>query len=183
MKVVLLNGMEKDKHISDAVKIAYKNISDELSYFKLRDMDVMPCRSCGSCGQKTPGECVFEDDIKVIFHELVKSDVVVMLSPIRFGGYSSELKKVVDKFMLLGLPLYMVKKGHLIHPPRYGEKMLVVIGVKEKEIQGQEESFKTLAENNALNLQYIHNTIILDKGDTEGAIKKINSLYNKEAVL
>jgi multimeric flavodoxin WrbA len=174
--------MDKPEMVSSAVKEIYSKICDELSYFKLCDMEVKPCRSCGSCSQKTPGECVFDDDIKVIFHELVRSDVVVMLTPIRFGGYSSQLKKVVDKFMLLGLPLYAVKNGHMVHPPRYGEKKLVVIGVKERDVEEQEKSFKTLAKNNALNLNYTHDTIILDKCDVEGAIREINSLYNKEAV-
>jgi multimeric flavodoxin WrbA len=175
--------MEQDRHISDAVKQFCEDTADELSYFKLSDMNVVPCRSCGSCSHKTPGECVFKDDIKVIFHELVKSNVVVMLTPIRFGGFSSHLKKVVDKFMLLGLPLYMVKKGHLLHPPRYDKKDLVVIGVKEKEVEGQVESFKTLAENIGLNLQYPYKTVILDKNDKVDDIKnKIKQAEKKEAI-
>ncbi len=183
MKVVLLDGMETDGHVSKTIKDIYSHISDDLSHFKLKDMHVEACRSCGSCGHKNPGECVFKDDIKVIFKELVRSDLVVMLSPIRFGGYSSHLKKVVDKFMLLGLPLYMVSKGHLLHPPRYGKRDLMVIGVKEKDLQGQEKSFKVLAENNALNLLYTHKTVILDSSDTVATIKdRIESLYDKEAI-
>ena len=162
MKITLLDGMDSNKPFADAIKANYDQLCDELAYFDLQAMDVNPCRSCGSCGHRTPGQCIMKDDIDVIFPELVSSDVVVMLTPIRFGGYSAELKKVVDKFMLLGLPLYMVQKGHLLHPPRYDKKHLIVIGVKEREIEGQEEAFQTMAEHNALNLLYTHETIIFD---------------------
>ncbi|WP_157949991.1 flavodoxin family protein [Vallitalea okinawensis] len=126
--------------------------NEEYAYFRLEDMHISPCRSCGACGHKTPGRCVIEDDMPEILRGYATCDVVIMLTPITFGGYSSLLKKAVDKLALTALPLYMVKNGHLLHPSRYGSKTLIVIGVVEKEIPAQVGCFKTLVENNALNM-------------------------------
>ena len=57
-------------------------------------VDIVPCTGCGSCGLKTPGECVVKDDMQGVFRKIVASDVLVLATPVRFGTYCAELKKV-----------------------------------------------------------------------------------------
>jgi multimeric flavodoxin WrbA len=49
------------------------------------------------CWVKAPGECVIDDGARSAAKKLVPSDLAVFLSPIVFGGYSYELKKVLDR--------------------------------------------------------------------------------------
>lgn len=180
MSLVILDAMENDSRISSTLKSVLEEGGEEISYFKLKDMNILPCRSCGSCSFKSPGKCVFYDDAQEILRAIAASNRLLMLTPIRFGGYSSCLKKAVDKFMLLILPTYTVKQGHLLHPPRYGSKKLLAIGVEEKLSIEQEESFRRLVENNALNMQAAYKTLILRGLDnTEGIKRDINSLLEE----
>ena len=56
MSIVILDAMEDKNSISDNLKEKIIQRGDELSYFELRDMKILPCRSCGACGYKSPGK-------------------------------------------------------------------------------------------------------------------------------
>jgi hypothetical protein len=103
-----------------------------------------------------------------------------MLTNIRFGGYSSTLKKAVDKFMSLCLPTYTVKNGHLLHPTRYGSKLIVGIGVQGGNSKDQEECFRKLVENNAFNLQSEYKSLILKHSDDMQYMKEEISALLRE---
>jgi multimeric flavodoxin WrbA len=179
MSIVILDAMEGINNISIVLKEKLQ-ADKALAYFKLEDMNVAPCRSCGACGFKSPGKCVVNDDSHKILEAIAKGNVLVMLTPIRFGGYSSTLKKAVDKFMNLCLPSYTVKHGHLVHPARYGSKSIVAIGINEGDSGEQEESFKKLIENNALNLQASCETIVFKaSGDIEVIDREISRLFGE----
>jgi multimeric flavodoxin WrbA len=134
--------------------------------FRLRDLDIKPCRSCGSCGEKTPGRCVQNDDMEPLFRAIANSDMLVFLSGISFGMYSAQMKKAVDRLMAIGYPLYTMKKGHILHPMRYEGKSLFIIGtVEDRLVEGEEENFRLLAERNSLNFQYPYRVTVLHPGD------------------
>lgn len=159
MKTVILDGMHEETKIS---KVLRERFSDESSpYHVLRNLNILACRSCGVCGHKTPGECAFQDDMTDILQNVANCDVILMLTPVTFGGYSSQLKKAVDKFMVLGEAMYMVKNGHLLHPMRYGKKKLIVIGVENEQIDGQQECFDQLVAHNALNMECTYKTAFI----------------------
>jgi multimeric flavodoxin WrbA len=152
----ILDGSNSENNIDDIVNILKNTIQQNgysYKYFRLSDMNVLPCISCGTCTYKTPGKCILDDDTDTIMRSLAPSKGIILLTPIVFGGYSSQLKKAVDKFSLLGLPLFIVKDGHLLHPMRYGSKVLMGIGISDKNIKGEVDNFKLLIERNALNMQ------------------------------
>lgn len=171
LKTVILDAMENDQHIEKTLIRLLKENTEEISYYRLKDRNIMPCRSCGSCGLKTPGRCILGDDMQDILKAIAKSERIIMLTPIRFGGYSSQLKKAVDRFMVLGLPLYIVKKGKLLHPMRYGTKTLIGIGITEKSMKGQEDNFRTIVERNALNMQSPYKTLIFKSTENDEKIE------------
>lgn len=160
MSIVLLDATEDKNPISERLRERLQQAGSRLEFFKLKDMDIQPCRSCGACGFISPGKCVVKDDSHKILKAIAESDVFFMLTPIRFGGYNSILKKAVDKFMNLCLPSYMIKDGRLLHPDRYGKKYLVAIGIDESATGEQGKSFRRLVENNALNLNAAHKAIV-----------------------
>lgn len=171
MSIVVLDAMENDNGMPEIIKHALREMGKDISHFRLKDLNILPCRSCGACGFKSPGKCVAMDDTHDIFKAAAKCSLLVMITPIRFGGYSSCLKKAVDKIANLCLPSYTVKYGHLLHPPRYGNKSLLGIGVMEVNSKDREESFKRLVENNALNLQYRHKALVFETAADKGKIK------------
>jgi len=155
--------------------LALKKI--ETRYFRLSQLNILPCRSCGSCGVRTPGICVQKDDMNAVLHSMAESRLLVYITPVRFGGYSSLLKKAIDRSMPLGEPFYMVKKGHLLHPMRYGEKFLLGIGLSTDVIPDEEENFSLLLSRNAMNMQSLCQARIFHPADN---MRSIEETLNKD---
>lgn len=180
MSIVILDAMDDKNNISNILEETLKDTGQDITSFKLRNLNIMPCRSCGACGFKSPGKCVIQDDSHEVLRAVAKCNTFIMLTPVRFGGYASDLKKIVDKFMTLGLPLYTVKQGHLLHPMRYGSKFIVGIGVYDGDPKDREECFSRLVENNAFNMQSEYRTLILrPSGDREKIKQEIISLIRE----
>lgn len=166
MKYIILDATESDNQVSKVIQDTVLNSENHI-WLKLLDFEVEPCRSCGSCGFKTCGKCVIKDDFEEIIKKIVQSQVMVFLTPIHFGGYSSQLKKVIDRLLVLGVPLYVVKKGHLLHPMRYDMEWIYGIGISDKHSELQEVSFKKLVEHNALNMNMKYKALALNAFDNE----------------
>lgn len=180
MTIVLLDAMEEESIISVKLKERLLKADSGLRSFSLKDMEIQPCRSCGACGYKSPGKCVVKDDSHQVLKAIAGCDMYVLLTPIRFGGYNSILKKAIDKFMSLALPCYMVKDGRLLHPDRYGRKQMAVLGIAGSASPEQEKSFRKLVEHNALNLNASHAAIVLDSlNDTMRLEQEIDRLLKE----
>jgi multimeric flavodoxin WrbA len=180
MSIVILDAMEGENNAAKNLKEKLMQTGKEITCFELKDMSVLPCRSCGACGFQSPGKCVLQDDSHKILKAIARGTALVMITPIRFGGYNSILKKAVDKFMTLGLPSYTVKHGHLLHPVRYGSKLIVGIGVYDGDSKDQEDCFRKMVENNAFNMQSEYRTLILKpSGDMEKLEQEISNLLRE----
>lgn len=178
MNWVILDGTEglktNEKLVTNYITETMKKSGMSYVYYDLKDMNILACRSCGFCGFKSPGRCVYNDDMPDVIRAIAKSRGIIFLTPIRFGGYSSNLKKAVDKLALMGLPLYIVKEGNLLHPMRYGHFSVVGIGISNGSIEKQDEAFKLLVERNALNMQAPHCGVL-----TINMSEEINDIENK----
>lgn len=187
MDWAILDGFDSENGVTDHIGSVLRSRLDQKgkrhAFFKLKDMDIAPCRSCGACSFKSPGKCVVNDDMHGILRAIASSSVVVLLTLVRFGGYSAQLKKATDKFMVLGMPTYIVRKGHMLHPMRYGDKSLIVIGVLAANLTGQEEAFRLLVERNALNILAPHHKVLFVKpSDTKTGMGERISHVLEEAL-
>ena len=79
--------------------------------------------------------------------------MLVWLTPVTFGGYSSELKKALDRLIPILLPYFKAYKGQIHHQMRYDKyPTLLVIGTEPLK-EEYEEIFLALTERNVLNLK------------------------------
>ena len=101
MKAVILDGTRDGREVESAARemllSEVESRASEVTTFPLREMDIRHCLGCFGCWIKTPGECVIDDDAREIARAVSQSDLVVYLTPVTFGGYSSELKKTLDR--------------------------------------------------------------------------------------
>lgn len=65
----------------------------ELIY--LADCSMHFCTGCWHC--RDTGECVFNDDIKMIAEKIIAADTIVLASPIYFYAVSGQLKTMIDR--------------------------------------------------------------------------------------
>ncbi len=133
----------------------------------LREVPVAYCQGCFECWLKTPGMCKTDDAGREIAAAVIRSDVVALLTPVTFGGYSSELKKAFDRIAGLVSPFMMHIGGEVHHRPRYARyPALLGVGVLPRSDLAQERVFHTLVARNALTLHAPwHESRVLYRGD------------------
>ena len=154
--VTILDGSGAgDKDLSpilDVLSCVFKAAEAEVVTFSLREMKLAHCLGCFGCWVKTPGLCVEADAGRDIARAIVRSDVTVLFTPVTFGGYSPELKKMVDRFIQLASPFFQMDHGEVHHPPRYSQRpRMVMVGAQRHPNPTEAHIFKTLAGRNAIN--------------------------------
>ena len=104
------------------------------------------------CWTQTPGVCTTDDAARGVARDMVGADLLVLLSPVTFGGYSSALKKVVDRSIGNVSPFFTEIMGETHHPARYDRAARVVtVGVQEMRDDEAQVVFRTVAARNAVN--------------------------------
>lgn len=161
IRVLLLNGFLKDEDVSQRLqKIIEEEITEaggHIHSVQLRSSFIAPCKGCFHCWIKTPGVCVIKDFGREVARMFVQSDLVVFLTPVTFGGYSSALKKALDRSICTVSPFFTKIDGEVHHKKRYDTyPNLLGIGVLPHSDPRQEEIFRSLLSRNALNM---HNPV------------------------
>jgi multimeric flavodoxin WrbA len=156
-KIVILDGTASgDKDLLPILDVLAQVLAADgarVETFPLREMKLAHCLGCFGCWVKTPGMCVEADAGREIAKAVIQSDLTVFFTPVTFGGYSPELKKMMDRFIQLISPFFQMDHGEVHHPPRYARRpRLMVVGVQRHPNPSEARIFKTLAGRNAINL-------------------------------
>ena len=101
MKIVVVTGsphkagtsaLLADKFIEGA-----QSKGHDVFRFNAAFEDIHPCRGCDACGMNGP--CVQKDAIEEkLIQKLVECDMIVLVTPLYYFGFSAQLKTVIDRF-------------------------------------------------------------------------------------
>ena len=158
MKALLLNGAPAN---DPTITALHRVLEGELSAagwrvepWFLHGAEIAPCRGCFECWTDTPGECGTDDDGRRVAASLARSRLVVLLTPVTFGGHSSHLKKAVDRLIPDILPFMTKVGGETHHEARYDQRLgLLAIGTLATLDAESELVFLTLTARNAVNFR------------------------------
>jgi len=98
-----------------------KSANAEIEYVKLKDMQINPCTGCYTCWTKTPGECIFQDDMTDLRLKFRKADLVVLASPLYIFNVTGIMKNFLDRILPNIKPYMLIEEGETRHPHRYPE--------------------------------------------------------------
>ena len=157
MRAVILdgsrNGLEAEASAREMLIGELEDQAWTVTTYPLREMEIRHCLGCFGCWVKTPGECVIDDAARDLAPAVLRSDMVIYYTPVTFGGYSSELKKALDRVICLVAPDFMTIDGEVHHKPRYERyPRLLGVGLLDSADPESEGIFRTLIERNAINM-------------------------------
>ena len=125
----------------------------------LRQQKIGNCAGDFFCWVRSPGLCNTNDDNRLIAAEVMRSDLLVYLTPVTFGGYAPALKRMVDHQIQNILPFFTSVNGEIHHQPRYRRyPNLLVIGWMPASTEHSapdpqaEAVFRHLVYRNAINM-------------------------------
>ena len=189
MKALILDGSTEEnftlKIVHDVIIDEFKNMGWKVNSRVLRDLKIGSCYGCFKCWVQTPGICIIDDVERDIAKEAIQSDLLIFLTPVTFGGYSSELKKAVDRLIPLVMPFFIKIDGEVHHKSRYERyPSLMGIGVLPNEDKESEQLFKTLVNRNAINFHSPTHTagVIISNQDKELIREEIKTLLSEVGV-
>ncbi|MBC8431475.1 MAG: NAD(P)H-dependent oxidoreductase [Desulfobacterales bacterium] len=98
-----------------------KSAGAEIEYIKLKDMKINPCTGCYTCWTKTPGECIFKDDMSDLRLKFRKADLIIFSSPLYIFSVTGIMKNFLDRNLPNMKPYMLIENGETKHPHRYPE--------------------------------------------------------------
>lgn len=167
MKATLLNGaLPGDDFVDGAGALLQDALQSQgwaVTSWTLRNEKIGYCLGCFECWTTTPGLCRIDDAGRDIARSVIQSDLAIYLTAITFGGYSSELKKAVDRIICLISPFFTRIDGEVHHQGRYDRYPdLLGVGVLPAPHPTQEQLFHTLIGRNAINMHAPeHGSVVL----------------------
>lgn len=103
MKIVVINSSPHSEAQSTSRYLAQKFVDGaktaghEIFIFDAAHEDTHPCQGCDQCGMD--GACIFDDAIETkLMPQMLKADLLVLVTPLYYFGMSAQLKTVVDRF-------------------------------------------------------------------------------------
>jgi len=165
MKALFLDGSLKvDSDFTELRTLFIEELETRgyiVESISLKDVNIAACQGNFECWVKTPGECKIHDYGRDMAEKMVQSTIIVHFTPITFGGYSSELKKAIDRFIPTILPFFVKRKGETHHTYRYlSRASIIAVGYLNSPDEEQEAIFKELVYRNSLNMgSPIHNPL------------------------
>jgi len=125
MKAMILNGDLKGHDglagIQGILEEELKEAGWNAETYILNEHNIKSCTGCFKCWDTTPGICtgVKNDDANKIVEKVIQNELLVFLTPLTFGGYSSELKAIIERMLGLLQPGVMIVDGESHHLKRY----------------------------------------------------------------
>jgi len=98
-----------------------KSAGAEIEYVKLKDMQINSCTGCYTCWTKSPGECIFKDDMTDLRLKFRKADLIIFASPLYIFNVTGIMKNFLDRILPNMKPYMLLEEGETKHPHRYSE--------------------------------------------------------------
>ncbi|WP_322489275.1 NAD(P)H-dependent oxidoreductase [Chloroflexus sp.] len=156
MNTVILDGSAAgDRHgerVGQALLDQLAAHQHQARIITLREHKIGNCAGDFFCWVRNPGQCIVADDNRAIAAAIMAADLLVYLTPITFGGYSSLLKQAVDHQIQNIAPFFVTLNNETHHKRRYERyPSLLVIGWQAEVNPRREAIFRHLVWRNSIN--------------------------------
>ena len=123
MKVLAFNcspNMEKSNTalIMNPFLEGIREEGGEVELIYLMRLKINPCLGEFSCWFKTPGKCIHDDDMEILYPKLQVADIIIFGTPIYIDGMPGPMKTLFDRMLPLAEPFIELRDGHCRHPVR-----------------------------------------------------------------
>lgn len=156
MKILLISDNPEHANTQDILhEDLIKKLKEKYTDFKIlfaTENDLKPCIGCFKCWLKTPGICIMKNSSQNISKDIIESDLLIFVTEIKYGSYSTAIKRVWDKQLPLLLPFFTIINNEMHHSARYKKyPNIMVVGYGENITVEEEKTLSSLVTANAVN--------------------------------
>lgn len=92
----------------------------------LEGLTIKGCKGCNACQNNKVDFCISDDDMTAIYRDILRSDIIILASPIYFFSVTAQLKTAIDRFYAIG---HRLQGKKIVFLSTYGASKLEESGV------------------------------------------------------
>ena len=126
----------------------------DVKWIDLSRLNITNCVGCFGCWAKTPGRCVIRDDAVKVYPLIARSDTLLYISRIKYGGYDTVMKTMLERAIPVQQAFIRILAGETHHVQRsVVPKDATILAYGDT---GEEERaiFRKLVARNAHNMNF-----------------------------
>ena len=132
MKILAIQGSPRPKASNTEILLqeflkGARSQGAEAETIYLKEKEFHPCVGCYTCWAKTPGVCVFKDDMPELLEKVKACDILVYATPLYNYNMTSLLKAFQERLLPLLDPHLIKTQEAYRHPPRYNVHRKIVL--------------------------------------------------------
>jgi len=133
IKITAFNGSPRGKKSNTHRMVGEFLAGDEKAGAEVENIFLIKkkikfCHGCFDCWTKTPGKCIFNDDMDELLKKFIESDVVVIATPVYVDNVSGIMKNFMDRLIPLVDPHFEHdESGETRHTKRFEKYPKIVI--------------------------------------------------------
>ena len=178
-RTVIINGSLRVNGNTDVIIKSFvegaENTGAIIKQFVLREKNISGCKGCYYCYKNN--SCSIKDDMQEIHQEIQLSDIMVLVSPMYWWGFTGLMKTFIDRLYLY----YPKNNEHLVA----GKKLIIIIPMNVNEKQHGREAYISEIEPLQMTSKYIFKRLgieIIDIIFYPGISAKGDAIKNKEVL-
>lgn len=146
---------------------------DGIRYVDLSTLRIAPCVGCFGCWTKTPGRCVIRDDATQVYPLIAASDTVLYVSRIRYGGYDTVMKTMLERAIPIQQAFIRIHRGETHHLQRDVAPKRATIVAYGAEDAEERSIFEALVARNAYNMNFeSYRILFVPESEVEERVKE-----------
>ena len=123
MKIIALNGSPRGHKGNTEVILKQflkgcESAGAKIETIYLKDKNIKHCCGCFTCWEKTPGKCIYKDDMEDLLVKVSKADIIVYATPLYYYTVTGIMKDFMDRMLPLNNGEIVKKDNFYSHPRR-----------------------------------------------------------------
>lgn len=153
---------------------------NDTKYFDLSSLKIANCMGCFRCWTKTPGKCVIRDDATVVYPCIAKSNKVIYVSRLKYGGYDSVMKTMLERAIPIQQAFIRIHNDETHHVQRaVTPKQATIIAYGEID-EEERNIFRNLVARNASNMSFeSYNIIFTTEAMLDDMVNKVLETWDE----
>lgn len=153
---------------------------NDTKYFDLSSLKIANCMGCFRCWTKTPGKCVIRDDATAVYPCIAKSNKVIYVSRLKYGGYDSVMKTMLERAIPIQQAFIRIHNDETHHVQRaVTTKQATIIAYGDID-EEERDIFRNLIARNASNMSFeSYNIIFTTEAMLDDMVNKVLETWDE----
>lgn len=153
---------------------------NDTKYFDLSSLKIANCMGCFRCWTKTPGKCVIRDDATAVYPCIAKSNKVIYVSKLKYGGYDSVMKTMLERAIPIQQAFIRIHNDETHHVQRaVTTKQATIIAYGDID-EEERDIFRNLIARNASNMSFeSYNIIFTTEAMLDDMVNKVIETWDE----